>query len=109
VQEFIESKLVKRTKNKMVPSGKRAMFFIDDLNMPRKDQFGTQSALEILRQWLDYQGWFDNTQKELFKYILDVQLVAAMGPPGGGRAEISQRCQSKFYALNFTFPNDKQL
>jgi len=25
----------------MVPSGKKAMFFIDDLNMPRKDTFGT--------------------------------------------------------------------
>lgn len=85
------------------------MFFIDDLNMPRKDTFGTQSALEILRQWLDYQGWFDSVQKELFKYIMDIQIVSGMGPPGGGRAEISQRIQSKFYALNFTFPNDKQL
>lgn len=56
----------------MVPSGKKAMFFIDDLNMPRKDTFGTQSALEILRQWLDYGGWFDQTQKELFKYIMDI-------------------------------------
>jgi len=45
----IESKLVKRTKNKMVPSGKKAMFFIDDLNMPKKDVFGTQGSLEILR------------------------------------------------------------
>ena len=85
------------------------MFFIDDLNMPRKDQFGTQSAMEILRQWLDYQGWFDSGQKELFKFILDIQIVAGMGPAGGGRAEISQRCQSKFYVMNFTFPNDKQL
>jgi len=25
----------------MVPSGKKAMFFIDDLNMPRKDTFGS--------------------------------------------------------------------
>jgi hypothetical protein len=33
----------------VVPTGKKAMFFIDDLNMPRKDQFGTQSAMEILR------------------------------------------------------------
>jgi len=25
----------------MVPSGKNAVFFIDDLNMPRKDTFGS--------------------------------------------------------------------
>ena len=93
----------------MVPQGKHAIYFIDDMNMPRKDQFGTQSALEIIRQWMDYQGWFDQTQKELFKKIMDIQFVAAMGPPGGGRAHISERTQSKFYTMNFTFPNDKQL
>ena len=40
-QDLIESKLIKRTKNKMVPDGKKAVFFIDDFNMPRKDPFGT--------------------------------------------------------------------
>jgi len=55
-----------------VPQAKRAIYFIDDMNMPRKDLFGTQSALEILRQWMDYNGWFDQTQKELFKFIMDI-------------------------------------
>lgn len=40
-QEMIESKLVKRTKNKMVPDGKKMVIFVDDLNMPRKDTFGS--------------------------------------------------------------------
>lgn len=40
-QDVIESKLIKRTKNKMVPDGKKAVFFIDDFNMPRKDTYGT--------------------------------------------------------------------
>jgi dynein heavy chain len=48
-QDLIESKLIKRTKNKMVPDGKKAVFFIDDFNMPRKDAFGTQSSLELIR------------------------------------------------------------
>jgi len=38
---MIESKLVKRTKNKMVPDGKKMVIFVDDLNMPRKDTFGS--------------------------------------------------------------------
>lgn len=46
---MIESRLIKRSKNKMVPDGKKMVLFIDDLNMPRKDQFGTQPALELLR------------------------------------------------------------
>ena len=40
---------------------------------------------------------------------MDVQLIAAMGPPGGGRAEISKRIQSKFNVINFTIPSDMQI
>ena len=31
-------------------------------------------------------------------------LVAAMGPPGGGRTVISKRLQSRFNLINMTFP-----
>lgn len=109
VQEIIESKLIRRTKNKMIPDGKKAIFFIDDLNMPKKDRFGTQPPLELIRQWMDYEGWYDRGVRELFKYVMDIQFITAMGPPGGGRAEISKRVLSKFAVLNFTFPTDKQV
>lgn len=93
----------------MVPDGKKMVIFIDDLNMPRKDKFGSQPPLELLRQWIDYEGWFDRQTRDLFKYIMEVQLIAAMGPPSGGRAEISKRIQSKFNILNFTVPSDTQI
>lgn len=41
--------------------------------------------------------------------MLDTQLIAAMGHPGGGRNEICQRTQSRFSVLNFTFPSDSQI
>jgi len=69
----------------MIPDGKKSVIFIDDLNMPKKEQ-GTQPALELIRQWFDYNGWYDRVQRKLFKKIMDVQFVAAMGPPSGGRA-----------------------
>jgi len=109
-QEIIESKLVRRAKGKMTPdAGKKGIIFIDDLNMPRKDLFGSQPPLELLRQYIEYGGWYDRQSLDIFKVIDNVQLVTAMGPPGGGRAEISQRFQSKFNTINFTFPSDSQV
>ena len=76
--------------------------------MPKKDEFGSQGALEILRQWLDYEGWYDR-QKQSWRQILDMQLICAMGPPGGGRSVISERIQSRFNVINFTFPANSQV
>ncbi len=56
---------------------------------------------------MDYGGWFDRQSRDLFKYLLDIQFLAAMGPPGGGRAAITNRILTKFTVLNFTFPTDK--
>lgn len=108
-QEIIESSLEKRTSNKRGPSAnKRCVLFVDDLNMPRKDKYGSQPPLELLRQWIDYGYWYDR-QKQIEMYILDTKMLAAMGPPGGGRSEISARMQSQFRTINFTQPSDGQM
>ena len=41
------------------PGSKRLIYFVDDMNMPFVDKYDTQSAIELLRQSLDYKGWFD--------------------------------------------------
>lgn len=52
LQSLLESKVEKRTKNVFVPlGGKNLVAFIDDLNMPMKDTFGSQAALEFIRHW----------------------------------------------------------
>jgi dynein heavy chain len=38
-----------------------------------------------------------------------MQLIGAMGHPGGARAVISKRFQSRFNLINFTFPEDTQV
>ena len=107
VQSIVEGGMEKRAKDKMGPPGGRKMLaFVDDLNMPRKDAFGSQPPLELLRQWMDYGGWYDRA-KQSWRYILDMQMVAAMGPPGGGRMPISDRFQSRFHMLHFTPPSEK--
>eukprot|EP00079_Xenopus_tropicalis_P031840 XP_017945611.1 PREDICTED: dynein heavy chain 2, axonemal [Xenopus tropicalis] len=109
VQDIIESRVEKRTKGVYVPSGgKRLITFLDDLNMPAKDTFGSQPPLELLRLWIDYGFWYDR-QNQSIKYIKDMFIMAAMGPPGGGRTAISSRLQSRFNLINMTFPSESQI
>ncbi|KAL7754402.1 hypothetical protein RI367_000383 [Sorochytrium milnesiophthora] len=109
LQQIMESKLEKRTKNIFVPVGGKGMIdFLDDLNMPAKDTFGSQPALEFLRHWMDYGFCFDKA-KQTLKYMQDISVVAAMGPPGGGRNHLSPRVQSRFTVINMPFPEETSL
>lgn len=68
--------------------------------MPMKEQYGAQPPIELLRQFLDYHGWYDRKTREFFG-IVDVLLVAAMGPPGGGRNHVSHRFLRHFTQIGF--------
>lgn len=41
------------------PVGKRCVLFVDDLNLPQTDAFGTHPPLELLRQLVDHATWYD--------------------------------------------------
>jgi dynein heavy chain len=74
------------------PVGKKFCIFVDDLNMPKKEEFFAQPPLELLRQFMDHKGWYDRNSKEKpFLRIEDIYFIAAMGPPGGGRTVITPR------------------
>lgn len=38
-----------------------------------------------------------------------MQVIAAMGPPGGGRNTITERLLTRFNVINMTFPVEKQI
>lgn len=41
--------------------------------------------------------------------MCNLQLIASMGQPGGGRAEMSERMLSKFHLINYIQPNEKNM
>ena len=94
----VDGRLDKRKKGVYGPPiGRKAVVFIDDLNMPSKETYGAQPPIELLRQFMDYDGWYG--RDNVFRNMVDVQFVAAMGPPGGGRTFISNRYSRHFNNL----------
>ncbi|XP_076240945.1 dynein heavy chain 2, axonemal kl-2 [Calliopsis andreniformis] len=109
VQDTVESRLEKRTKGIYIPTGNKILIaFMDDFNMPMKETYGSQPPLELVRQLIGYGFWYDR-RKQMRRYIQRVQLMAAMGPPGGGRNVITNRLLTKFNVINMTFPAEKQI
>lgn len=104
-QEMIEARLERRKKTLLgAPIGKKIIFFVDDVNMPKLETYGAQPPIELLRQFLDFQGLYDR-EKMYWKDIADVILGAACGPASGGRNPLSPRFVRHFSLLSFPSPN----
>ena len=50
------------------PAGKHVAIFVDDLNMPKLDRYGSQPPIELLRQYQDFGGFYDR-EKLFWKQI----------------------------------------
>lgn len=57
-QELLEANLVKRGGKLGPPAGHQLVLFVDDINLPERQQYGAQPPLEMLRLLLDRQGLF---------------------------------------------------
>uniref|UniRef100_A0A1B0FG22 AAA+ ATPase domain-containing protein n=1 Tax=Glossina morsitans morsitans TaxID=37546 RepID=A0A1B0FG22_GLOMM len=108
-QEMIEGPLDRRKRNLLgAPIGKTVIVFIDDVNMPKLDTYGSQPAIELLRQILDFGGFYDR-EKLFWKEIVDVVLGCACAPPGGGRNPLTPRFVRHFSLLALPKPNNETL
>lgn len=95
-QEILESKLIKKKRNRFgAPGNKRLAIFIDDVNMPKPEVYGAQPPIELLRQLLDSGGMYDREKLD-WKYVENLILCTICAPPGGGRNPLTPRFTRHF-------------
>ena len=59
-QANIEGKLMRKRKKVWgVQGNAKCLIFIDDVNMPQKEFYGAQPPIELLRQLIDMNGFYD--------------------------------------------------
>ncbi|KAJ3347122.1 Dynein heavy chain 6, axonemal [Entophlyctis luteolus] len=109
-QQMMELKLEKKRKNiSGAPTGlSKIVLFVDDLNMPKLDTYGSQPPIELLRQYIDFGGFYDR-EKLTWKVVQDIEIVACCGPPGGGRNNVTPRFLRHFNMLNIPAPSESSL
>lgn len=108
-QEIIESKLEKKRKNILgAPGNKKLVVFVDDLNMPKLDSYGSQPPIELLRQFQDFSGFYDRSNF-FWKEIQEMTIAAACAPPGGGRNPVTPRFIRHFSMLCLPTPSEHSL
>ncbi|ORY38879.1 hypothetical protein BCR33DRAFT_853838 [Rhizoclosmatium globosum] len=108
-QQIMELKLEKKRKSFGAPNGfNKIVLFVDDLNMPKLDTYGSQPPIELIRQFIDFGGFYDR-EKLIWKSIVDIELIACCAPPGGGRNNVTPRFLRHFNMLNIPAPSEMSL
>ena len=110
VQRAVEDGVEKRGRDTYgPPPGKRLVLFVDDLNMPRADAYGTQQPVALLRQLAGRGGFYGRGKDLAWRSLRGVQLLAAMGAPGGARGEVDPRFLSLLNVFEIEAPSEASL
>ncbi|XP_024861684.2 dynein heavy chain 9, axonemal isoform X1 [Kryptolebias marmoratus] len=108
LQAVLEKPLEKKAgRNYGPPGSRRLVYFIDDMNMPEVDAYGTVQPHTLIRQHMDYNHWYDRN-KLLLKEIHNIQYVSCMNPTAGSFT-INPRLQRHFSVFALSFPGAEAL
>lgn len=108
LQAILEKPLEKKSGRNYGPPGtKKLIYFIDDMNMPEVDTYGTVQPHTLIRQHMDYGHWYDRS-KLTMKEIMNVQYVSCMNPTAGSFT-INPRLQRHFSVFALSFPGTDAL
>ena len=108
LQKILEKPLEKKAGRNYGPTGNKSLiYFLDDMNMPEVDTYGTVQPHTLIRQHLDYNHWYDRNKLAL-KEIHNCQYIACMNPTAGSFT-INPRLQRHFATFAVSFPNQESL
>ena len=106
LQQVLEKPLEKKAGRNFGPPGsKKLIYFIDDMNMPEVDLYGTVAPHTLIRQHLDYNHWYDRVKMTL-KDVHNTQYVSCMNPTAGSFT-INPRLQRHFCVFAVSFPSQE--
>ncbi|VVD00171.1 unnamed protein product [Leptidea sinapis] len=115
VQRNLESVVEKRTKDTFGPPvGKKMLVFIDDMNMPIVDTYGTQQPIALLKLLFERKGFYDRGKDLNWKHLKDIGFLAAMGKAARALIvtliwQVDPRFISMFSVYNLQFPSESTL
>ncbi|XP_066519814.1 dynein axonemal heavy chain 11 isoform X2 [Hoplias malabaricus] len=108
LQRVLEKPLEKKAGRNFAPPGtKKLIYFVDDLNMPEVDAYGTVQPHTLIRQHLDYSHWYDR-QRLVLKEIHNCQYITCMNPTAGSFS-VNPRLQRHFSVFAVHFPGAEAL
>ena len=85
------------------PSGNKTLiYFIDDLNMPVVDKYGTQEPIALLRLFVDHKMWYER-EKLTPQKINNCDVMACMNPTAGSFV-VDTRFQRQFATFSCQQP-----
>ena len=78
------------------PGGKQMVLLIDDISMPKINEWGDQPTNELSRQIVSSRQFYNLEKPGEVKLVVDVHFVAAMKAPGPGKNDIPNRLKRQF-------------
>jgi len=97
-QQTIEANLEKKRGKYLLGAigNNTCVLFIDDVNMPSVEKYGAQPPIELLRQLIGDEGFYDRADF-YWKNIENFVTICSAAPPSGGRASLTPRFTRLFH------------